>query len=234
MSRTVFNVTNKETLPFLLSGMCGGCSPFLENKLTSIFFSEVTIFCLRIVGISFECVDTVFVDHVFSNYKKDIDDTSVNMFLGKNPGPFRAFFIVILVIFWPFKKMMKEDDDFFFVRQVPAHPRDRLVRVAKRRDRDCVQEGSFAADVWKYHRIEIPAEGFNDFRCFSTSCRRMYHVDFLKIKHGDSSNFSNLLKEIVGARNKCTNLKEGFIQFCDRFQFRFLVLYDLFKDENSS
>lgn len=68
---------------------------------------------------------------------------------------------------------------------------------------------------------------------FSIFCTGLHHKIFWRITYGDSNIFANLLKQLLGLRSKYVDFKHGFIDFCERFQIEFLLLYGLSKDETS-
>ena len=80
----------------------------------------------------------------------------------------------------------------------------------------------------KVEEIAIDSKRLESFLSFCVELNKNIE---LKIKHGDSNIYTNFLSQLLHSNREFSCRKKFFGNLCEHFQFEFLLLYDLRKDE---
>lgn len=100
----------------------------------------------------------------------------------------------------------------------------------------CDQRTEKGKDDEKFQKFEISIEDFirkveetaanpENIIAFSHFCSNLHKKIEWRIKHGDSKIYANFLSNLL------IDMKKAFVGLCEKFQFEFLLLYDLSKDD---
>ena len=80
----------------------------------------------------------------------------------------------------------------------------------------------------KVEEIAIDSKSLESFLSF---CVELHKNIEWKIKHGDSNIYTNFLSQLLHSNREFSCRKKLFGNLCEHFQFEFLLLYDVSKDE---
>ena len=106
----------------------------------------------------------------------------------------------------------------------------------------CDQRTEKGKDDEKFQKFEISIEDFSrkdeetaanpeNIIAFSHFCSNLHKKIEWRIKHGDSKIYANFLSNLLKPNKEFIDMKKAFVGLCEKFQFEFLLLYDLSKDD---
>lgn len=124
---------------------------------------------------------------------------------------------------------------------MPSHPRERLARAVRIQNENITfveapfvdgEQHKFEISIEDLHKAvgEI-ASSLESIHFLNYFCSSLHEKIEWRIKLEDSNIFANFLSNLLKPNKEYIGVKNTFFSLCEKFEFEFLLLYSLSKDD---